>query len=429
MVDQHRAEQGDAHDLRHHAQEIAHDPRHPEHRQERGDGRQIGGDDRHPHFIDSDLGGRNRVLASLDVAMDVLGHDDRAIDHHAEDENEAEDDHVRDRNPRASTETTSATAALKGIAISTSIEIRRPIDHARMTRTSIAPKSALLPKHAKHDRISSDVSRVVENVMKGYVCFSSSTFALTASAAPSVLMSASLLTMIVAHFFPSSSATLMPRRCESITSATSSHTDRAPPSLETIASRMSSHAAKLRLRSEPAGQTAPCWCDPAGISAWKSTIAWRTVADRQAVLGHQVGIDVDVDLAFLPAVELRIGDAVDRLEFLLDVLGDLLERAVVVAWRPGERHQHQRLALEVDVDDDRLHLTTRPEVRGRIRSTRSLTSRLASSGSTPSRKMTIVTEDPRRLVDAMKSTRLRSVNTSSTFLAISSSASSGAASG
>ena len=84
------------------------------------------------------------------------------------------------------------TPELSGIASRTNIEIRRPIDHPKMIRTSIAPKTKLDPSTRNMIEISSDVSRVVEKSINGYCDFRSSTRLFTARAVPSVLISLSL---------------------------------------------------------------------------------------------------------------------------------------------------------------------------------------------------------------------------------------------
>ena len=78
----------------------------------------------------------------------------------------------------------SATAELKGTASSTRTEIRNPMVQPRITSTSIAPNTKLEPSTRNMIEISSDVSRVAENPMNGYCCFSSSTRALIAWAVP-----------------------------------------------------------------------------------------------------------------------------------------------------------------------------------------------------------------------------------------------------
>ncbi len=139
-----------------------------------------------------------------------------------------------------------------------------------MTSTSIAPKTALEPSTRNMIQISFEVSRDVENWRSGYSSRKPSTSTLTALAAPRVLMSASLLTMIVADLRPVELGKVLHSSVRVHHLGESSDTD---------------HSALVRLRRSPrecrprreasihcglVGRTAPCLNDPAGISAWKS---------------------------------------------------------------------------------------------------------------------------------------------------------------
>ena len=102
-------------------------------------------------------------------------------------------------------------AQLSGIAISTRIEVRRPIVQLKMISTSIAPNKKLEPSTRNIKEISSEVSLVIENETNGYCCCNELTRSLTLRAVFSVLISASLLTMIVAQSLPSTCDTLVIR--------------------------------------------------------------------------------------------------------------------------------------------------------------------------------------------------------------------------
>ena len=159
-------------------------------------------------------------------------------------------------------------------------------------------------------QISCEVSRVAVNVMSGYCCRRVFDQRVDGSGGAERVDVGFLVDDDRRAIGPSSWASLARGDgCRALRrlSSRGSHGLRR---LLTTASRMSStprNFASLRtVRS-----IFPVSSAPAGILALKSAKAWRDLAKRESVLGHQVGVHVDVNLALLAAKQLGVGDAVD----------------------------------------------------------------------------------------------------------------------